>query len=126
MTTLHLTPPAVAHEVTAEQVVAYLIAKGWEERRRDHGWRVFRRGARIIEAPGDVEWHHTASVLTDVIAEIARLESRHPTAVLASILGPAVGVSGVGCGGESWARAACSAKMGGYRIGAAPSAPEEE
>ena len=101
MTTILITPPAVPCDVTAEQVVAYLLAKGW----RDISicplpptlWQKFRRDTFTVDVPLDSRLADHAALLTECIGKIARAENRPALDVLADILGPEVGTVGVGC-----------------------------
>lgn len=99
MTTLHIPPPAVPVEVTAEQVVAYLLrpGSGWVEmtalssphyiefelRPRAHD-----QNDGACGVPREACKRPIPNML-EAIADIARAEGRHPLAVAEEIAGPA-------------------------------------
>ncbi len=95
MTTILITPPPIACEVTAEQVAAYLLrpGSGWVEWSTVNTTRAFR-----IEAIDPVLVLVSREPSADTIEAIARAEGRYPSAVLADIVGPARAASvGVAC-----------------------------
>ena len=119
MTRVRIAPPDTEEDVSAEQVAAYLLARGWEEEGGFRTVRWFTRGQASISMPSDPTWVHFARDLAKMIVEIAHFEGngRHPSAVLADIVGPARAASvGASCRGEEsrasiLARARCRVKM---------------
>ena len=127
MTTLHIPPPAVPVEVTAEQVVAYLLrpGSGWVEmtalssphyiefelRPRAHD-----QNDGACGVPREACKRPIPNMM-EAIDDIARAEHRHPLAVAEEIAGPARAASvGVACRGDEdrasiLARARCRVKM---------------
>lgn len=100
MTTVHIAPPAIPQEVTAEQVAAYLLrpGSGWVEQ-PPNPWRRFVRQPwpLVVSVPREGLFDARAQMEITII-DIARAEGLHPSGVLAAIVGPAVGVaSGVEC-----------------------------
>ena len=91
MTTILITQPAVPADITAEQVVAYLL-------RPESGWReIIWNGSRRFVHDGAQISIALSRVLDLTIEDIARAESRPAIDVLADILGPVAGTVGVGC-----------------------------
>lgn len=100
MTRVRTPPPDIEADITAEQVVAYLLREGWTERGKSRGQRIFRRGQRHVERIGLTEEgraNDPGASLARTITDIARAEGRHPSAVLADIEGPVWGVGGRVC-----------------------------
>lgn len=100
MTRVRIPAPDIEEDVSAEQVAAYLARAGWVEDMdaivpHEPGPHPFRHpsGALIYFADG---WD--GGLLGRAINEIATAEQRHPSAVLADIVGPAVGSVGADCG----------------------------
>ena len=90
MTTITLHRPET-HNVSAEQVVAYLL-------RPESGWReIIWTGSRRFVHDGAQISIALSRVLDLTIWDIARAESRPALDVLADILGPVAGTVGVGC-----------------------------
>lgn len=101
MTTLLIPPPAVPVDVTAEQVVAYLLARGWMGLGTAHGRTLFERRGSVVFVPlgaAGPAYYAEMWSLGETIEQIARAEGRHPLAVAEEIAGPARGASvGMGC-----------------------------
>jgi hypothetical protein len=98
MTRIRVHGPDIDADVSAEQVAAYLLANGHTEHAPGLRCRVFHDPpwAYSIEVPtGD--GHLAIKMMTQAIERVAAREFRHPSAVLADIVGPAVGVAGVAC-----------------------------
>ena len=126
MTRVRIAPPDIEEDVSAEQVAAYLLARGWTEmmalsspsfiefelRPRDADQN---DGACGVPREGN---KRMSANLLEAITDIARAEGRHPSAVLADIVGPARAASvGAYCEpvlslGEMIERVRCSAARG--------------
>lgn len=104
MTRVSIPGPDIEADVSAEQVAAYLLrpGSGWRYTglSTEQGWQIFRHGRKRADLPVDPKMRRRASMLASVIDDIARAEGRHPSAVLADIVGPAVG-SGIPSRGET-------------------------
>lgn len=114
MTTLLIPPPAVPVEVTAEQVVAWLLrpGSGWTLARSTGDDRAFyreRSDAYAFLLDGDVQ--------RESIEQIARAEHRHPLAVAEEIAGPSRGEVGARCApsDRTLGRALCRFREAGAR-----------
>lgn len=96
MTIVHIPAPDIEADVSAEQVVSYLHASGWVYRATYEGLHMYNRdGSVVAVVPAP---RAPTFALATLITDIARAEQRHPSAVLAAIVGPAVGgASGVEC-----------------------------
>ena len=104
MTRVRVPGPDIEADVSAEQVAAYLLrpGSGWRYTglSTEQCWQIFRHGRKRADLPVDPKMRRRASMLASVIDDIARAEGRHPSAVLADIVGPAVG-SGIPSRGET-------------------------
>ncbi len=124
MAAVRIPGPDIEDDVSAEQVVAYMLATGW--RGPVHRvsipvihfwiWRDERQFTAELPSRGEA----TRKQLRAAVLDIARAERRHPSAVLADITGPARGVAGVGCRGEEdraaqLSRVRCHLKMAAAR-----------
>lgn len=100
MTRIRVAPPDIEEDITAEQVAAYLLrpGSGWVQVRWFGDDRVYcheRSNVHAFAIGGDVQ--------RETIHDIARAEGRHPSAVLADIVGPARAASvGRACGPDIW------------------------
>jgi hypothetical protein len=99
MTRVRIAPPDTEEDVSAEQVAAYLLApeRGWtHEPDTSEHWHTFTRGLGCANVPRSAMVKDRRR-LTECIHDIARAEQRHPSAVLADIVGPARGEVGAVC-----------------------------
>ena len=91
MTRVRIAPPDTEEDVSAEQVAAYLLrpGSGWVEQ-CPNPWRRFARPPwpRVVSVPRAGLFDASAQ-MEITIHDIARAEQRHPSAVLADIVGPA-------------------------------------
>ena len=119
MVKVRIAPPATEEDVSAEQVAAYLLARGWAEQ-CPNPWRRFARPPwpHVVSVPRAGLFDASAQ-MEITIRDIARAEQRHPSAVLADIVGPARAASvGAACYSgsasfeEAKARFECKARMG--------------
>ncbi len=105
----------VEDQITAQQIVAYLIGLGWKERRSDGVWRVFGLGRQRVCIPFDKKDQRSASVLASLVEDIAIVTKTHEADVLAAIVGPARGVPGRQCASSESrleaGRVCCAIKM---------------
>lgn len=101
MTRVRIPAPDIEADVSAEQVVAYLLREGWTHggSNVEQTWRYFRRGRKRIEVPVLPEMRRSATLLASIVEDIGIATKRHPSAVLADIVGPARGVEGARCRG---------------------------
>ena len=101
MTRVRIVPPDAEEDVSAEQVAAYLLrpGSGWVEWSTVNTTRAFRMEVTATTVIVSVEPDAVC------IKRIARAEDRHPSAVLADIVGPARPASvGVRCAAHGpWA-----------------------
>jgi len=130
VTRIRIPAPDIEADVSAEQVVAYLLASGWAENMdsiipHEPGPHPFERGGHeVYFADG---WDGV--FLSRTIKAIARAEQRHPSAVLADIVGPARGVDGAVCAvgmDDPWLWGGCNRLDGQCRDSAAHGAGESE
>jgi hypothetical protein len=101
MIRVRIPQPDTEEDVSAEQVVAYLLARGWAEQ-CPNPWRRFARPPwpRVVSVPRAGLFDASAQ-MEITIRDIARAEGRHPSAVLGDIVGPARAAS-VGAYCEPW------------------------
>ena len=102
MTRVRIPQPDTEEDVSAEQVAAYLLrpGSGWVEQ-CPNPWRRFARPPwpRVVSVPRAGLFDASAQ-MEITIHDIARAEDRHPSAVLADIVGPARAASvGARCRG---------------------------
>ncbi len=125
MTRVSIAPPDTEEDVSAEQVAAYLLARWWtectspeDEQNMVRAFEDYAHSRGWIEVPmqghGAIE-----SMWSQCLEMLAAVEQRHPSAVLADIVGPAraasVGAecySGSASFEEAKARFECKARMG--------------
>lgn len=104
MTRVRIAPPDTEEDITAEQVAAYLLGGGWTDISLLPGsplWRKFLRDISIVDVPLDQGLVDHGAMMAECIKRIARAEQRHPSAVLADIVGP-VRAASVGAYCEPW------------------------
>ena len=117
MTRVRVAPPDIEEDITAEQVAAYLLARGWIQYASTPYWRTFTLGLCTVNVPGNYNERNERR-LAEAITDIARAEGRHPSAVLAAIAGPARAASvGRACAPDdrTIGRALCRFREAGAR-----------
>lgn len=100
MTRILVPAPPIEADVSAAQVTAYLLARGWVQVDGSPTFVEFERNGAACGVPREESYRFASSSMREAIDDIARAEGRHPSAVLADIVGPAVG-SGIPSRGET-------------------------
>ena len=80
--------PRIEADITAEQVVAYLLREGWIEVEGSASYREFERNGRIGIGVPSGSCMYPALALQEALVGIARAESRPAADVLAAIVWP--------------------------------------
>lgn len=88
VTRVSVAGPRIEADITAEQVVAYLLREGWHRTRAGTGWSAFTSRSARIEVLTDRRRDPGESLLRGIIEDIARAESRPAADVLAAIVWP--------------------------------------
>ena len=116
MTHVRIPAPDLEADVSAEQVVAYLLGSGWVEVDVSPP-RPLRRLKRLAPPAYVIEvaTHDQIGAgtwLALAISDIARAEGRHPSAVLADVEGEVRGSAGAACQpGPDLDRSKCKLRM---------------
>lgn len=100
MTTILIPRDPVPVDITAEQVVAYLLrtGSGWTKGGVDRfDRRIYAYGKACVYYTEDAREANRKTALVSVLRAIASIEGRPALDVLTDIIGPAVGTVGVGC-----------------------------